>query len=109
MKNRVCTSLLVVIALLGGTFLWVSLSRGEQQSSQKPGVYYTCPMPEHSDVVMDKPVKCPKCGMDLVKKEMPATTKYVCPMKEHSDVVSEKPGKCAKCGMNLVPMKPEKK
>lgn len=57
MKNRVCTPLLVVIALLGGTFLWVSLSRGEQQSSQKPGVDYTCPMPEHSDVVMDKPGK----------------------------------------------------
>jgi hypothetical protein len=65
-------------------------------------------MPEHSDVVMDKPGKCPKCGMDLVKKEMPAT-KYVCPMPEHSDVVSDKPGKCPKCGMNLFPMKPDKR
>jgi hypothetical protein len=27
---------------------------------------YTCPM--HSDVTSDKEGKCPKCGMDLVKK-----------------------------------------
>ena len=32
-------------------------------------VSYTCPMPEHADVIMDKPGKCPKCGMDLVVKE----------------------------------------
>ena len=29
-------------------------------------VQYTCTM--HPDVVMDKPGKCPKCGMTLVKK-----------------------------------------
>jgi len=28
--------------------------------------YYTCPM--HQEVKSDKPGKCPKCGMDLVKK-----------------------------------------
>ena len=27
---------------------------------------YHCPM--HADVTSDKPVKCPKCGMNLVKK-----------------------------------------
>jgi hypothetical protein len=30
-------------------------------------VQYTCTM--HPDVVMDKPGKCPKCGMDLVEKK----------------------------------------
>jgi hypothetical protein len=30
-------------------------------------VQYTCVM--HSDVIADKPGKCPKCGMTLVKKE----------------------------------------
>lgn len=28
---------------------------------------YTCKM--HPEVISDKPGKCPKCGMDLVKKE----------------------------------------
>lgn len=30
---------------------------------------YTCPMKEHSDVVLDKPGNCSKCGMKLVEKE----------------------------------------
>jgi Cu(I)/Ag(I) efflux system membrane fusion protein len=29
---------------------------------------YVCPMKEDADVVSDRPGKCPKCGMDLVKK-----------------------------------------
>ena len=29
-------------------------------------LYYTCPMPEHSDVHESKPGKCPKCGMTLI-------------------------------------------
>ncbi|MDP1622209.1 MAG: heavy metal-binding domain-containing protein [Bacteroidales bacterium] len=33
---------------------------------------YTCPM--HPEVVADNPGKCPKCGMELVKQEMPADT-----------------------------------
>ena len=35
-----------------------------QPTTQK--AVYVCPM--DSDVVSDKPGKCPKCGMDLVKK-----------------------------------------
>lgn len=31
---------------------------------------YVCPM--HPDVISDKPGECPQCGMDLVKKAMPA-------------------------------------
>jgi hypothetical protein len=31
---------------------------------------YTCPM--HPEVISDKPGKCPKCGMTLVKKTIPA-------------------------------------
>lgn len=30
-------------------------------------VLFTCPM--HPEITSDKPGKCPKCGMDLVKKE----------------------------------------
>lgn len=67
---------------------------------------YTCPMPEDS-VFSDKPGKCPKCGMDLVKMEQDNhehdKVAYTCPMPEDS-VFSDKPGKCPKCGMDLVKM-----
>lgn len=74
---------------------------------QKDSVYYTCTM--HPDVKLDKPGKCPKCGMDLVKTTVKTGTKaiksegmltYTCPM--HPEVTSDKPGKCPKCGMDLV-------
>ena len=77
---------------------------------QKDSVYYTCTM--HPNVKLDKPGKCPECGMDLVKKSVKTESgvnkseglvTYTCPM--HSDVTSDKPGKCPKCGMNLVAKK----
>jgi hypothetical protein len=34
---------------------------------KQTAVVYTCKM--HPEVTSDKPGKCPKCGMDLVKKE----------------------------------------
>lgn len=37
------------------------------EGTEKKTVTYTCPM--HPEVVVDKPGKCPKCGMDLVPKE----------------------------------------
>jgi hypothetical protein len=35
--------------------------------------FYTCSM--DTDVISDKPGKCPKCGMDMEKKMMADTTK----------------------------------
>ena len=64
---------------------------------------YTCPMPEDS-VFSDKPGKCPKCGMDLIKMEQGdhehEKGKYTCPM--HPEVIKDKPGTCPICGMDLV-------
>lgn len=34
---------------------------------EKKDVKYTCPM--HPEVVKDAPGKCPKCGMNLVKRD----------------------------------------
>ena len=93
---------------------WVSqvntseVNAGNQQKKKVPvKVVYTCPM--HQEVLKDKPGKCPKCGMTLVKKDtikktvrkmkVLAELVYICPM--HPEVIKDKPGKCPKCGMNL--------
>lgn len=82
--------------------------KAQVKPQEKAGVVkkesYTCPM--HPEVVMDKPGKCPKCKMNLVKKEA-AKEVYTCPM--HADVVADKPGKCPKCKMNLTKKEPAKK
>lgn len=69
----------------------------QQKKDTVAKVSYTCPM--HPDVIQDKPGKCPKCKMNLVKKEV-ASVVYTCPM--HPEVIQDKPGKCPKCKMNLV-------
>jgi FtsP/CotA-like multicopper oxidase with cupredoxin domain/uncharacterized Zn finger protein (UPF0148 family) len=75
-------------------------------------VVYSCPM--HPEVQSDKPGKCPKCGMTLIRKTVtvkePAKQTgmqqpqskvvYTCPM--HPEVQQDKPGNCPKCGMTLV-------
>jgi RND family efflux transporter MFP subunit len=67
-------------------------------SSIKDSMYY-CPM--HPEVVSDTPSKCPKCGMNLVKKQVKSEKAvYTCPM--HPEVISDTPSKCPKCGMNLI-------
>jgi hypothetical protein len=48
---------------------------------------YTCPM--HPEVVTNAPGKCPKCGMDLVKKE----TSEKMEMKSDSTMKGDSSGK----------------
>lgn len=57
---------------------------------------YTCPM--HPEVMKTKAGKCPKCGMNLEKKEFYEV--YACPMAD-CPYLSEKGGKCSTCGMKL--------
>lgn len=72
-------------------------TENQQKQNMPAKTMYTCPM--HPEVLLDKPGKCPKCGMNLVKK-VSVKEVYTCPM--HSEVSLDKPGKCPKCGMNLV-------
>jgi hypothetical protein len=58
--------LFVVIALLmAGTGVFAQTKTGDK-GSKSAQVVYTCPM--HPEVKSDKPGKCPRCGMTLVKK-----------------------------------------
>ena len=117
MKTKILTTALALIISCSVAFAQNKTKSNEKQSSStktemtKDAVYYTCPM--HHDVKMDKPGKCPKCGMALEKKTMKMTgTKsekkeamkaYTCSM--HPEVKSDKPGKCPKCGMDLIEKK----
>lgn len=38
-----------------------------KKATKESAVLYTCPM--HPEVKSEKPGKCPKCGMDLIKKK----------------------------------------
>ncbi len=77
---------------------------------------YTCPM--HPEVKLDKPGRCSKCGMGLIKSQKsgvshhfsqskspsPKSTQslYTCPMDP--EITSKKAGTCPKCGMDLIPL-----
>jgi hypothetical protein len=113
MKTKILMALFALIVSGSMTFAQDTTKLVKKQmvttniDMQKDSVYYTCTM--HPNVKLDKPGKCPECGMDLVKKSVNTATSvkkseglvtYTCPM--HSDVTSDKPGKCPKCGMDLV-------
>jgi hypothetical protein len=66
------SKLLYLVILVAGLML-IDFSVNQVNGQTPPAkqvkqqtVKYTCPM--HPEVVMDKPGKCPKCGMTLVKK-----------------------------------------
>ncbi len=97
------------------------MSSSEDKKKNK----YTCPM--HADVKLDKPGKCPECGMSLVEegsashedmehggtehsaakhnehkmdqKKQVKGTLYTCPMDP--EIARKEPGECPKCGMKL--------
>jgi hypothetical protein len=110
MKPKIMLTMMILIISCSMVFAQNQTKSADNQSSTpkmemaKDSIYYTCPM--HKDVIKDKPGKCPKCGMDLVKKTIKKTeikealATYTCSM--HPEVKSDKPGKCPKCGMELI-------
>jgi Cu+-exporting ATPase len=106
MKTKILTTAIALIITCSLAIAQDKIKSGDKQSSSakmemaKDSVYYTCSM--HPEVRLDKPGKCPKCGMTLEKKTVKMTTMktYTCSM--HPEVTSDKPSKCPKCGMDLV-------
>lgn len=92
-------------------FLFACNNNGAKQE-----LMYTCPMPTDS-VFSNKPGKCPKCGMELIKiknnhahaghemmdSSVVKTKAYTCPM--HPQVHSDTAGSCPICGMQLEKVK----
>ena len=116
MKTKILTIVFAII--FTGTMVFDKNSSKAQKEPnanttiemQKDSIYYTCSM--HPSVKLDKPGKCPECGMNLVKKTIKTDTTenksdmlttYTCSM--HPEVTSDKPGKCPKCGKDLVAKK----
>lgn len=98
-----CVVLLVAVVAL-------SCNNSTSEKIEATTAAYTCPM--HPEVKSDKPGKCPKCGMNLVKvKQAPTEANstiyqagYTCPM--HPQVHSDTAGTCPICGMQLEKVKP---
>ena len=63
-----------------------------------PPISYVCPMEQDADVVLDKPGKCPKCGMTLVKARLASV--WTCPV--HAAVNEQSEGRCPIDGRELV-------
>ena len=96
----------IITALILAVGLFACSDKTNSRAIDKPEAVtemYTCPMPEDS-VFSNKPGKCPKCGMDLVKmgtnEHEHAGDEYTCTM--HPQVLRDSPGACPECGMDLV-------
>ena len=76
--------------------------KSQAETGKKSLAVYTCTM--HPEVLSEKPGRCPKCEMTLVKR--PVKKLYTCSM--HPEVLSLKKGKCPKCGMKLTKRTPAK-
>lgn len=93
--------ILTIAFFIASPALFAQLKAGRVDTT-KHATFYTCP--KHSEIVSDKPGKCPKCGMDLnlsgkEKMKTAVTKTYTCPV--HLDVFKHNPGKCPQCGRKL--------
>ncbi len=97
--------IILVFVLSSGISSYAQKTHGSQPSNKVDTnrVVYTCPM--HHEVINDIPGKCPKCGMELVKKHQATSPKIIYTCSMHPEIQSDKPGNCPKCGMKLVEKK----
>ena len=73
MKTKIMTTVFALVISCSVAFAQNQTKSNEKQSAStkmemaKDSVYYTCSM--HPEVKLDKPGKCPKCGMALTEKK----------------------------------------
>jgi hypothetical protein len=67
MKKLTILICAVILSVASAVFAESTPASSPTASVSPAAQKYTCPM--HSEVVQDKPGKCPKCGMTLVLKE----------------------------------------
>jgi predicted RNA-binding Zn-ribbon protein involved in translation (DUF1610 family) len=69
MKTKFFYTIVLVLGLTfaGSTFNNMNGQTPKKTTVKTTTVMYTCP--EHPEYVSNKPGKCPKCGMALVKKD----------------------------------------
>ena len=75
MKTKI---FVIALALIAGSFVFAACHSGTNAKTSTEKVVgqkevYTCEM--HPQVISNKPGKCPICGMELVKKMVPDTTR----------------------------------
>lgn len=68
---------IIAVAILFAACNHSSGNKNESSPTEEISVVYTCKM--HPEVKSDKPGKCPKCGMELVKAETPSTDSMAMP------------------------------
>ncbi len=98
--KRIILILSLACSLLLTNCILNNCSSKHKQEQKNEKANYVCSM--HPEVTSEKPGKCPKCGMDLIKQEKKSKyngTVYSCPM--HPEEKSDKPGFCPKCGMEM--------
>ncbi len=66
--KKTILSLAVIISLSLAAISCGNKQPADAEHHTSASEVYTCPM--HPEVISDKPGSCPKCGMDLVKKEI---------------------------------------
>ena len=69
MQTKLLTNTMLLLVIGVAALAVVGCNKSEHDHSDGHAHPYTCPMPEHSDVLADKPGNCPKCGMKLVEKK----------------------------------------
>src|SRR6185312_4141623 len=106
MRGKLKNSTSIALFLLLSILLGCTEKKKESSIQDSVKEQYYCPM--DTDVVQDKPGVCPKCKMELVKKEKHVQHEhthkekiYYCPMCPGQE--QNKPGICKVCKMDLVP------